>query len=89
MSAEQLTGTGQMLTHYLQTCTYAYNSFAGPAVSGLRQFQIIYDRPLKVLLETETNPQKLHLNHEKNTMSYQGKGLHIFRKYYKIIVYNR
>ena len=28
MITKQLTGTGQMRTHYLQTCTYAYTSFA-------------------------------------------------------------
>ena len=26
MIAKQLTGMGQMWTHYLQTCTHAYNS---------------------------------------------------------------
>ena len=34
----QLTGTEQMSSHYLQTCTYAYNSFASPALNSLSQF---------------------------------------------------
>ena len=35
MIAKQLTGTGQMQTHYLQTCSYAYNSFASLTLNGL------------------------------------------------------
>ena len=31
--AEPLTGTGQIWIHYLQTCTYVYNSFANPALN--------------------------------------------------------
>ena len=34
MIAKQLTTTVQMWTHCLQACTYAYNSFASPALDG-------------------------------------------------------
>ena len=47
-----------MWNHYLQTCTYAYNSFASPGLNGLSPFQLTYSRPQKVLLEIETNPQE-------------------------------
>ena len=50
MIGKQLTGTGQMWTHYLQTCTYAYNSFASPALNGLNPFQLTFGRPQKVSL---------------------------------------
>ena len=43
MHEKQDTGTEQMWTHYLQTCTYAYNNFASLALE---------------ILETETIPQE-------------------------------
>ena len=33
MIGKQLTGTEQMWTYYLQTWTYAYNSFANPVLT--------------------------------------------------------
>ena len=58
MIAKQLTGTGLMWTHYLQTCTYAYNSFASPTLKAIGPFQLTYGRLPKVFLQTETNPQE-------------------------------
>ena len=58
MIARQLTGTSQMWTHYLQACSYAYNSFSSPALRGLHPFQLTHSRPQKVLLEIETNQQE-------------------------------
>ena len=66
MMVKQQTGTGLMFTHYLQTCTYAYNSVANQALNGLSPFQLIYGGPPKVLLQRETNP---HLDILKNIMS--------------------
>ena len=44
MITKQLTGKGLMWTHYLQACTYAYNSFASPALNGLSPFsQLMVD----------------------------------------------
>ena len=48
---KQSTGTGQMWTHYLQTCAYACNSFASLALNGVSLFQVIYGRPQKDLLK--------------------------------------
>ena len=42
MITKQLTSTGLMWTHYLQTCTYADNSFASP-------YELTYVRTPKVL----------------------------------------
>ena len=56
MIAKQLTGTGLIWTHYLQTCIYAYNG-PSPALNGLSPFQLNYSRPPQVLLQIETIPQ--------------------------------
>ena len=56
--AKQLSGTGQMWAHYLLTCTYACNSFASPALNGIRQLQLNFGRSPKFLLEIDTNPQE-------------------------------
>ena len=40
MIAKQLTGTGLMWTHYLQTCTYAFNSFASPALNDIKSISV-------------------------------------------------
>ena len=56
MIVKQLTGTGQMLTHYLQTCQYAYNSFASQTLNDLSPFPLMFGRPPKVL--SEINPQE-------------------------------
>ena len=56
ITIKQLTGTGLMWAHYLQTCTYPYSSFASPALNRLSLFQLTYGRSLKILLEIETNP---------------------------------
>ena len=48
MTVKQLTDAGQVWTHYLQTCTHAYNSFATSALNGLSPFQITFGKPLKV-----------------------------------------
>ena len=45
-----------MLTHYVKTCTYAYNRFAGPALNGLVPFQQTYGRTQKFMFEVETGP---------------------------------
>ena len=45
-------------THHLQTCTYAYNSFASLSLNWLSPFQLYYGRLQKALLETETNSQE-------------------------------
>ena len=58
MIAKQHIWTVLMWTHYFQTCTYAYNSFVSPVLNGLSSFQVAYDRPPKVLLQIETNPQE-------------------------------
>ena len=55
MIIKQLTDKGWMWTKYLQTCTYAYNSFASPVLHGLSPFQLTYCRPPNVLLQIETN----------------------------------
>ena len=47
-----------MLTHYLQICTLAYNSFPSPALNGLSPFLLTYSRPPNVLLEIKTNSQE-------------------------------
>ena len=48
MIAKQLTGTGQMWTHYLQTCTCEYYGFAGPTLNGLSPNQLAYGTLQKV-----------------------------------------
>ena len=47
-----------MWTHYLQTWTYANNSFVILALNGLNPFQLTYGKLQKVLLEIETNPEE-------------------------------
>ena len=42
MIANELTSTGQILTHSLQTSTYAYKRFASPALNGLSPFQLAF-----------------------------------------------
>ena len=51
MITKQLTGTGKIWTHYLQPCTYAYNSFMRSALNSLSPFQLAYGRPSKALLD--------------------------------------
>ena len=51
MIVEQVTGKEQLCIHYLQISTYAYNSFASPALNGLSLFQLTYGSPPKVLSE--------------------------------------
>ena len=58
MIAKQLTATELMWAHYLQTCTYVYNSFTSPVLNGLSPFQLTYGRLPNVLPQIETNPQE-------------------------------
>ena len=71
MIAKQLTAMGQMLTHYLQACTFAYTSFASPAFNGLNPFQLVYSRFQNVLLEIKL------ISQEGTSGS--------FKEYYKIL----
>ena len=65
MTTKQLTATGQMWTNYLKTCTYAYNSFASPALNGSCPSQLIFGRPLKVLLKQKLALEMVQLDHSK------------------------
>ena len=58
MITKQLTDTGLMWTHYLQTRTYSCNSFASPALNEFSPFQLTYGRTPKVLFEIERIPQE-------------------------------
>ena len=58
MIAKQLSGTGQMWTHYLQTFTIACNSFASPALDRLSPFQLTFGRCPQIIIDLETNPQE-------------------------------
>ena len=80
LTAEQPPGTGQMWTHYLQTCTYACNSFASPTLDQLGPFQLMFGRFPKVLIELETNCQEGRTGHSKHFMSYSEKDLHTTRR---------
>ena len=53
---KHLTGLGQMWTKYLSLATFAYNTFNIPNLGNYSPFELTFGRKLKVLLNTETNP---------------------------------
>ena len=80
MIAEQLTGTGQMGTHYLQTCTYSYHNFASPALDWLNPFQLIFGRAPKSLMELETTHQEGRIGSFKEYNVFLRKSFDYFQK---------
>ena len=50
------TGLGQMWTKYLSLATFPYNTFNSPNLANYSPFELTFGRKLKVLLNTETNP---------------------------------
>ena len=53
---KHLTGLGQMWTKFLSLATFAYNTFNSPNLGNYSPFELTFSRKLKVLLNTETNP---------------------------------
>ena len=53
---KHLTGLGQMWTKNLSLATFAYNTFNSPNVGKYSPFELTFGRKLKILLNTETNP---------------------------------
>ena len=49
-----------MWTHFLQTCTYAYNGFARSALNGLSLFQLNFEGLTKGVLEIGKQPSRRH-----------------------------
>ena len=53
---KHLTGLGQMWTRYLSLATFVYNPFNSPNLGNYSPFELTFVRKLKMLLNTETNP---------------------------------
>ena len=53
---KHLTGLGQMWRKYLSLATFAYNTFNSPNLGNYSPFELTFGRKLKMLLNTETNP---------------------------------
>ena len=53
---KHLTGLGQMWTKYLSLATFAYNTFNSSNLGNYSPSELTFGRKLKVLLNTETNP---------------------------------
>ena len=70
MIAKQFTSTGKIYTNYLQTCTYAYNSFLSPELNVSSPFQLTFGRLTKIVLEIETKPQEGRNGSLGNAMNY-------------------
>ena len=53
---KHLTGFSQMWTKYLSLATFAYNTFNSPNLGNYSLYELTFGRKLKLLLNTETNP---------------------------------
>ena len=53
---KHLTGSGEMLPDYLPFATLAHNTYNSPNLSNYSQYELVFGRKQKLLLDLETDP---------------------------------